>query len=343
MRPDRQITLEDVAAKACVSPKTVSRVMNHEPNVRAATRARVIEAARDLGYRPNPAARSLAASRSFLIGHLYDNPNYDYIFRANAGIYDAGRRHGYFLLPEPFDSGAPDLVGRVEEFLLTSGVDSVILTPPLASHEALLRHLDETDTPFVLISPGEERQRQAAFIRMDQRAAAREMTEHLIALGHRRLAFVSPPQTHKAAAQRQLGFYDALEAAGIDRADCLIENSEFTLRGGMQAAEKLLSHPLRPTGVFAASDHIAAGVVTAAYRRGLSVPRDLSVAGFDASELGEAMWPPLTTIRNPIREMTRKAADYLMKTSRDARLPMRDTVACELVIRGSTGPAPDTI
>lgn len=340
MRHDRQITLADVAEHAAVSPKTVSRVMNYEPNVREETRERVMASARTLGYRPNPAARSLAGSRSFLISHVHDNPNLDYVARANAGIYQAGREHGYYLLPEPIDSSAPDLIEHLEEFLVTSSVDSVILTPPLADDERVLSHLRMTGTPFVLISPAEPETAHAPFVSMDQRAAARDMTRYLISLGHTMLAFIAGPRSHLAALDRQSGFFDAIDEAGLDRAACRVVEADFTLKGGLEAAKQILSDGQRPTAVFGANDHIAAGVVTCALAQGLRVPEDLSVCGFDGTELGEAMWPPLTTIRNPIRDMTARAANFLMSSDKNRSETLGDTLTCELVVRGSTGPAP---
>ena len=314
--------------------------MNKEPNVRAETRKRVMAAASDLGYRPNPAARSLAASRSFLIGHLHDNPNNDYVAGANKGIYDAGRSHGYYLLPEPIENGSPALLQRVEEFVITSGVDGLVLTPPLSSNDTLIDFLKAQDMAFVLVSPGEGLHGDTPFVQMDQIDAAQRMTEHLIGLGHERLAFVAGPKSHRAAQGREGGFRNAMKAAKREINEAYLLEAEFSVRAGMRAAEHLLSLPTPPTAIFAANDHMAAGIVTAAYGRGLSIPDDLSVAGFDGSEIGEAMWPPLTTIRNPIEQMANKAAAYLMRSDRDTVEVLQETVSCELIIRDSTGPVP---
>ncbi len=339
MRPGRQTTLDDVARHACVSPKTVSRVMNGEPNVRTATRERVVAAAQELGYRPNPAARSLAASRSFLLGHLQDNPNREYLGRANDGIYAACRDRGYYLLPEPLDQNAPDCMDRVEAFLDTSGVDGVILTPPLCDDPRVLAALREREMPFVLISPLAT-DPTASQVRMNQKEAGRQMTQHLIGHGHRRIAFIAGPPSHKAATERRVGFEAALEEAGLDRACCPIVTADFSYRAGLQAAEPLLSSDQRPTAIFAASDQIASGVMTCAMTKGLSIPDDLSIAGFDATEMGRALWPPLTTIRQPIERMTGAAARYLMTKDEDRKDPLLEEFGFEIILGGSTGPAP---
>lgn len=339
MRPGRQTTLDDVARHACVSPKTVSRVMNGEPNVREATRERVAEAARELGYRPNPAARSLAASRSFLVGHLQDNPNREYLGRANDGIYEACRERGYYLLPEPVDHTSPDCLARIERFVDSSGVDGVILTPPLCDDPRILEMLRAREVPFVLISPLAS-DPDVPQVRMHQKEAGRQMTQHLISLGHKRIAFVAGPPSHMAATERRVGFEAALKEAGLDPADCPVVTADFSFRAGLEAAEPLLSLARRPTAVFAASDIIAAGVMNCAVTKGLSVPDDLSVAGFDATEMGRALWPSLTTIRQPIERMTACAARYLMTRDEDRGPPLRQQFGFEIILGGSTGQAP---
>jgi len=150
-RPPRAITIEHVAEKAGVSAKTVPRVLNNEPDVRPAKRELVKKAARELGYRPNPAARSLAGARSFLIAHLHDNPVPEYITAVNTGIYEACRANGYFLLPEPVDSNAPGLLDRLQSVLLNSHTGCVVLWPTLGDYPALLEFLKDRDTSSAIL------------------------------------------------------------------------------------------------------------------------------------------------------------------------------------------------
>ncbi len=332
-------TLEDVARRAGVSAKTVSRVLNNEPNVRSETRDHVLGVAKDMGYRPNPAARSLAGARSFLIAHLYDNPNADYVARANRGVYEASRRHGYYLLPEPVDSRGADLIARIETFLETSRVDGVILTPPLSDDADIAALLTHRGVRHVLVSP-ERRTAGQSSVWMDEAEAGAVITRRLLELGHRRIGFIAGPPQHGAASDRRRGYEDALRDAGLAAEPDLIRGGDFSLRSGLEQGEALLALEQRPTAVFAANDDMAAGVMTAALKSGLAIPEDLSVAGVDASQIGAALWPPLTTIRQPIGEMTRRAADWLMSYPRDGDAePLEERFDFELVERGSTGPA----
>lgn len=203
-RPPRAITIDDVAYAAGVSAKTVSRVLNNEPNVRASKREMVMKAARELGYRPNPAARSLAGAKSFLIAHLHDNPVPEYISAVNAGIYQACRAKGYFLLPEPVDRSAPDFLDRLQQFLMTSRADGVVLTPPLCDDADILALLQQNETAYASLSPSRQPERTPV-MRLDDRHAAMEVVRHLIKLGHKRIGFIAGPDGHNASTGRREG------------------------------------------------------------------------------------------------------------------------------------------
>ena len=330
------VTLDDVAREAGVSPKTVSRVLNHEPNVRTATREKVLKVASDLGYRPNPAARSLAGARSYLIGHLYDNPDQDYIARANAGMYKACREGHYLLLPEPLENREAGYADRVIAFLNTSRVDGILLTPPLSDDKALIKLIRSRNVPVIVIS-AEAPDENISAVSMDDYTAARVMTEHLIGLGHTRIGFVSGPPDHGAAAARRLGFADTIRRAGLSLEMCPMAQGDFSLRSGLIAAEEMLAAAARPTAIFAANDAMAAGAMTAVFKAGLSIPDDISISGFHASQIGAIVWPALTTIRQPIGAMSEQAATWLIsgEASR-AEAPLRQSFPFELVVRGST-------
>ncbi|MEL6473458.1 MAG: LacI family DNA-binding transcriptional regulator [Pseudomonadota bacterium] len=332
------VTLNDVARTAGVSPKTVSRVLNNEPNVRGETRARVLEAASALGYRPNPAARSLAGARSYFIAHFFDNPVRDYVSRANSGLYAACRRHNYLVLPEPVADWRDSVDERLTAFLTTSRVDGVVLSPPVCDVSALTDGLRRAGTPFVSLSP-DRRFGHGPRVYIDERAAAAMMTRHLIELGHRSIAFITGPAEHGAAAAREIGFVETLRAGGLDVSACPIEKGDFSMRSGVVAAERLFGLPSRPTAVFAANDSMAAGVMMAAYKAGISVPRELSIAGFDASYIGGELWPPLTTVRQPVSMMAEQAAECIIAAIGDAEPdPLDAKLDVELIVRESTGP-----
>lgn len=337
-RPPRAVTIDDVADKAGVSAKTVSRVLNNEPNVRPAKRELVLNASRELGYRPNPAARSLAGARSFLIAHLHCNPVPEYVSAVNAGVYAACRANGYFLLPERVEAEAPDRLDRLQSFLMTSRADGVVLTPPLCDDADVINLLRDSETPFAALSPTHTPKTEAV-IRLDDKLAAIEMVQHLIALGHKRIGFIAGPEGHNASSARRDGYVAAMDEANLHIAPDLIVSGDYSLRSGLKATNQLIAVTPRPTAIFAANDDMAVGAMTALMAKGLQIPQDISVAGFDDTRLASAVWPPLTTIRQPVSDMARRAAERLMKPDPDA--PREEVFDFEVVIRASTGAAPD--
>ncbi len=336
-RPPRAVTIDDVADRAGVSAKTVSRVLNNEPNVRPAKRDMVMLAARELGYRPNPAARSLAGARSFLVAHLHDNPVPEYVAGVNEGIYRACRANGYFLLPEPVDPEAPDRLDRLQSFLMTSRADGVILTPPLCDDADILELLQTNGVHYASLSPARQ-PTQTPVIRMDDRAAATEMTRHLIGLGHHRIAFIGGPSGHHASSARMEGYRAAMTEVGLPIEESMLAHGDYSLRSGLDGARRLLAQDQRPTAIFAANDDMAVGAMTAIMAEGLSIPGDISVAGFDNTRLAQAVWPPLTTVRQPVVEMAQRAAERLMTSEENT--PLEEVFDFELIHRASTGPKP---
>ena len=330
------MTLEDVASAAGVSPKTVSRVMNNEPNVRPATREKVLEAAKQLGYRPNRAARSLAGSKSYTLSHLHNNPNQDYTERANAGIYRACRDYNYQLFLEQLETGSGSMEQQVNDFLTIYDVDGVILSPPATDNEALIKLFQSKSIPVVSISPAGARSDVAA-VYIDDRRAAAVMTQYLIDLGHSSIGFIAGPEEHGAASARGTGFEDALKAAGLPLAECPRGRGDFTFKSGLNSALQMLSAGHRPSAIFAANDVMAAGAMTAAFKAGLSVPDDISIAGFDASYIGSILWPPLTTIRQPVADMAQAAAEWLITGDLfEGERAKRQEFPFDLVVRPSS-------
>lgn len=329
-------TINDVAEHSGVSIKTVSRVMNNEPNVRQSTKDKVIEAATALNYKPNPSARGLAGNRSYLIGLLYDNPSPAYVLDVQHGVIDACEEGRYGLLILPCDSMkeklVEELLGKIEQ----AHLDGVILTPPLSDHFELQAALSKLNLPFVCIS-GQTRQKDPSHVFIDEVGAAREVTEHLLALGHRRIAFVQGHPQHSASEQRQQGYSEALSAAGIEPAADYQQQGFFTFESGILAAERLLQLARPPSAVFAANDYMAAGVLNVALSSGLKVPDDLAVAGFDEAPVSSQLWPGLTTYRQPVKPMGRRAAQLLLqKINGDDRLDRQLPFLGELLVRGST-------
>ncbi len=332
-----RVTIDDVAAAAGVSPKTVSRVINSEPNVRAQTQERVRAAIEKLNFRPDPSARSLAASRSYLIGVVYDNPSDSYLMEIISGVLDTCQAQHYQTLLCPLRFDRADLLREVDSMLAQSRPGGLVLTPPLTDDDALLTHLREQGVPFACISP---KRPEGCGVTFDEREAARDITAHLIELGHRRIAHVCGHIAHGASRWRLDGYRDALAGAGIAFAPELLVQGEFSFDSGMQAARILLDLEDAPTAIFAANDDMAAGVVRVALERGLSVPAELSVCGFDDIPIARQIFPALSTVHQPAREMGATAAAELLKCMREPEMAAMRRVPYSLRLRASTGPAP---
>jgi len=332
----RRASIHDVAQRAGVSIKTVSRVLNREPNVSQATRARVMTAVSDLSYRPNMFARGLASVRSFLIGMLYDNPSASYVAGLQFGAISRCRDEGYHLIVEVLDSQDPELGQAVHALVTESQLHGVILTPPLCDSPVVLEALRRAGTPFVSIAPS-QKSSDTSHVDIDDRQAAYDMTAYLIGLGHRRIGFIKGHPTHGAAAARCEGYKAALKDSGIAHDPELCLQGEFSYQSGLSAAERLLSLKQRPTAIFAANDDMAAAVLATAQRFNLRVPDDLSVAGFDDSLVSQVVWPRLTTCRQPIADMAAEAVSLLVQAGDQGASGSR-RLEHELIIRESTAP-----
>jgi len=343
MTPPRPAaTISDVAEAAGVSIKTVSRVFNEEPNVREETRQRVLQMVAELDYHPNIAARSLAGRKSFLVGLLYDNPCANYILGLQSGSLDRLRGDRWRLLVVPCEDSAT-LGGKSVSMVRATGVGGVILTSPICDNPEVLDELIAARIPLVRIAPAGNVgvDAVAPSVGIDDRSAAAEITRHLIDLGHRRIAIIRGDATHSSNNKRWEGFRQALDEAGLELHPDLIGHGLYTFESGLEAARGLLDRPHRPTAIFAQNDDMAAGAIIAAGERGITVPRELSVVGFDDSQIASTVWPRITTIRQPIRAMAQAATDALLKILEGShRPPEHRVMPYELIVRDSSGPAP---
>lgn len=334
----RRATINDVAERAGVSIKTVSRVFNDEPNVRPATRDKVLEAAHSLSYRPNLSARRLAANRSFVIGLLYEMPQSDYVGEFQEGALRVCQEAGYNLLIHPCYTDAPDLIDGVLDLARQITVDGFIVLQPVSEHEALNQALTTAEIPFVRVS-------QRSFsgpplVSVDDQQAAARMTDFLIGHGHRRIGFIMGRPNHGSSHDRLAGYQSAVDAAGIAYDPVLVEQGLYSFESGYSCARRLLALPEPPTAIFASNDHMAMGVLTAAHEQGIDVPEGLSVAGFDDTPMARFAWPPLTTVRQPITQVARLSTEVLIRTLRGEDTSGEHAVLhSDLVRRASTGPA----
>ncbi len=335
-------TITDVAQRAGVSIKTVSRVMNQEPGVHTKTREQVLKVVAELKYRPKLSARSLAGARSFLIGLLYYDPSASFVGGVQQGATLRCRESGYHLVVESLHNDAPDLEHQVDRMISALRPDGMILTPPLCDNPQVLHALRESGTPCVLISPARDVEGIPS-VRMNDTQAAEEITNHLISLGHQSIAFIKGPPDQAASALRYKGFARAMKAHRLPIDKDLVHTGDFRFATGVEGANQVLSRRVRPTAVFASNDDMALGVLAAAQRLGLEVPADLSIAGFDDSSASGLVWPPLTTVRQPMYEMARTAVEMLITPNRrdDHAEPeppesLHRVLAHALVVRDST-------
>ena len=338
VKPGGAPTITDVARRAGVSIKTVSRVMNQEPGVHEQTRALVQGVIAELKYRPKLSARSLPGARSFLIGLLYYDPSAAFVAGVQQGATLRCREAGYHLVVESLHNDAADLDQQVDRMVWALRPDGVILTPPLCDNPAVLQALQANRTPCVLLSPGNEADGMAS-VSMDDARAAGEITNLLIGLGHERIAFVKGAPDQAASGLRYQGYQRALRTHKIALDKELVVPGNFTYASGVEAAHRLLSLHQRPSAVFASNDDMALGVLAAAQKLGLAVPRDLSIAGFDDIAAASLVWPPLTTVRQPKDEMARVAVDMLIAARRGEPEPparVHRVLPHELVVREST-------
>ncbi len=327
-------TITDVAKRAGVSIKTVSRVLNNESNVTEKTRKKVIDAAKALNYSPNLAARRLASSRSFLIALLYDVPSPGYVTNIQKGASEACRASGYHLVVEPLDMSDPAILNNIEELVRRLPVDGVILTPPLCDNGEIVSILTRQGIAYVPIAPSSQHG-DNPIVTMDDVKAARDMTEYLISLGHSDIAFVKGHPHHSASALRFEGFRDAMRRAGLRIHPDWMMQGEFNFRSGVLAGHTLFSTPERPTAIFASNDDMAAGIMSTAQEYNVTVPEDVSICGFDDDRLARIVSPTLTTIRQPVAEMGRRAAQILLSSASDLNSAVHN-LDYELIVRGST-------
>lgn len=332
-------TIDNVAALAGVSIKTVSRVVNKEPNVRPGTRDKVLKAIAELDYRPNLSARSLAGNRSFVLGLLYDNPSANYVIDVQDGVLSVCRAQGYDVLIHPCDHQDPDIGRELRDLIRQTRVDGLILTPPLSDVEAVLDVLKSSGVPFVRIAPTLHKA-ICPYVETNDEEAAYDMTCQLIAQGHQRIGFVRGHPDHKAVARRYEGYRAALVENNIAVEDALVAQGYNSFESGEEAGQQLLDLAERPTAIFASNDDMAAGIMMVAHQRGIKIPKQLSVAGFDDTPVAHQIWPSLTTVRQPIQAMAQKATELLLKQLRgkDVQLPA-SMLSSSLIQRDSTGPA----
>lgn len=255
-------------------------------------RRKVKEAAAALDYHPNLAAQSLIARRSFLIGLTYERPSPSYVVELQNGALGRLENERYRLVVLPFNHVAsrPEELGKL---LLRAGLDGVLLAPPACDQPLLLDMIERQKLPYARITPHSDLDR-GLVVAMDEVAAGHTVAAHILSLGHRRIGVILGDPSHAASRGRMEGYRQAFGEAGVRIDESLVGTGDFTYDVGYRVARTLLDRPLRPTAILAQNDDMAVAAIAAARDLGLSVPDQLSVAGFDNSEVSRTAWPPLT-------------------------------------------------
>lgn len=346
MIPLAAATIYDVAARSGVSIKSVSRVLNGEPNVSASLREKVSQAVEALGYRRSLSARSLAGATSSLIAALADaeltiehwrsGRGNDYLSRLELGALMECRKADYHLMVELVDHASEMLERELLALLASIRPGGVLLTPPNSDHGTVLDVLDQQGVNYARIGARTQLDRGIC-VSMDERRAAYDITDYLISLGHRRIGLITGPPAYAASKLRQAGYQDALAAHGIAVDEAAIVEGDFTFPSGVTGVAELLDGVPGLTAIFASNDDMALGALQGAVAAGVSVPRDLSLVGFDDTPSALFSTPTLTTIRQPVAEMAAEATRGLIGLLRaDSTKPSGlVTVPYELIKRQS--------
>ncbi len=338
----RRVTQSDVARRAGVSRATVSNVLNDRVGgsvrIPLETRQRILAVAQELGYQPHAAARSLRSGRSGTVGLLIPDATNPHFWGIVRGVEAVTRQHGYQLVLA-VTALEPDRERESLRALAQQRMDGLILllTYPgrLAGELEALRLQGGAIVTFGGVLPGKDAVVQS------YAQGTRDLMRHLLQLGHRRIGFIRGVARPALGADRLLGYRRALRAAGVRLEKELIVECGPTPRDGLLAARQLLALEPRPTAILGVNDLMAMGALQAAAERGLAVPRDVSVAGFDDIDAAAYLVPPLTTVRAAGEEVGRRAAEFLFRRLAEPDLPpQRVEMPAHLVVRGSTGPAP---
>jgi LacI family transcriptional regulator len=337
-RDKTKVTINDIARLANVSKKTVSRVINDSPLVREETREKVKSVISKHGFAPDPQARALAFRRSFLIALIYDNPSPQYVVNMQRGILDTLEGTSFQLIVRPCDRADHELHSKIRAFVEQQKLFGAVLPPSVSEDQDLIDILIDADCPYVRIASVVLDDARNMVKTHDSEGAA-AAARHIATLGHERIAHIRGPLSFRSSHERLRGFEEGLAEFGLALDPKLVLEGGYTFDSGVACAQQLLERApaARPTAIFAGNDEMAVGVYQAARRAGFDVPGDLSIVGFDDTPMASRIWPPLTTVRLPIRDMGKAAAALLINRSNTERAePV--AFAPEIVVRQSTAP-----
>jgi DNA-binding LacI/PurR family transcriptional regulator len=334
-----KVSIKDIAKTAGVSHSTVSRALADNPLVNAETKERIQHLAREMGYSPNAQARGLVTGRTYTVGVVVTTIADPFVAEVVQGIESTAHDNAYTVILAS-SNGESEREMAVVEMLRSKRVDGVIVTASRIG-ALYLGHVERIGVPVVLINNHNEQSGHYTYtVTVDNRHGSHLATEHLIRLGHRRIAYVSGPADHSSDTDRMAGYQQALKEHGIAFDRALIVPGDGKSALGMRALESIISMPHPPSAVFCYNDMTAIGILRAARQADVQVPGDLAVVGFDDIPFASYVYPPLTTIVQPKVEMGRLAMDMLLRLMaiddpRNAQLT-DIVVKGRLVVREST-------
>ncbi|WP_241491961.1 substrate-binding domain-containing protein [Sphingomonas endophytica] len=319
-----------MAARAGVSAMTVSNVINRAGRASPATVAAVRAAVEELGYVPNVVARRLARARATTVGVLYAGERTPFLDAILVGALRATNARGLQLVLYHEEQLSLDAAEGAVLSLARSGADALLLVPPFAELLCDSAVLAELALPVAAIATDQVAPGMST-VRIDNRAAMADLTALVVARGYRRIALVAGRRDYSVSAARIAGFQDALAAHGLPSEAGLIVEGGFDVASGEAAARRLLARDVRPDAIMCSCDDMAAGVIAEAHRRGLRLPHDLAVTGFDDTMVAARMWPSLTTVYQPAEEMAFRATEQLIGAG-DGDLVANDLIVAHTIV-----------
>jgi LacI family transcriptional regulator len=328
-------TIKDVARLAEVSIKTVSRVVNQEPHVTEMVRTRVQQAIDTLGYAPNISARRLVQQRSYVICILLHTGGVSQSALINK-ILEVAYEYDYDILIQTYFPSLTRSKNKLASLIAERRIDGLVTTPPCDTDEFLLNLVRKSHIPLVQITPY-NRIDEIPFISGDDYQGALMMAEHLVSLGHRRIAFLMGPRSHRASIDRLYGYRAALDLHHLAYDEHLVLDSEFNFDGGYTAARLVMALENPPTAIFAGNDEAGLGAIYALNEMGVPVPGQVSVCGFDDLSYSKNVWPGLSSVHYPVNEIAEQALEMLVSMLKGIDLQQKQVILpVRLVLRGST-------
>ena len=337
-------TIDDVAALSKVGRTTVSRVLNNGPNVRDAVRKRVMDAVKQLNYRVNVQARSLASGKSrqialFNASDFDSEPNSYYTSAIEIGALRKCAELGFQAFSHIVNQNSPSYRNRIIELCEINNYHGIILTPPFSDDISLINILREKNIHAVGISSGNKARNFIDSVGMDDELAGYRLTELLIKNGHKGFAFIKGLENHMSAELRYEGFKKALADNDIKLDENFVFRGNFTFKSGIENSLKIFENPHRPSALICANDDTAAGALFSAHRLNIKVPEEIVIAGFDDTPVSEIVWPPLTTVHQPLKKIAARAVERLVSILQNGNsdsTPKNMIIDFDIMVRQST-------